>query len=375
MNKKSSSNIPRQNNDGKHFHVNLSHLFLFFLLFVSLFGVFKIIEPYVNTIILAIILAMIFNPVNKYLQKWVGKKPNLSAFLTCTVLVLVVVIPLSLILLSLIRQGVQSFESIQEWLKAGNLQKVMDSALAQKIIELINRHLPNANLENMNINQDLVKISSGIGGFLLDQGGSIVGNVTSTIAKFFLMIFIFFFLVRDGEKIAKGILHLIPLSGTHEKEIIQRIGSVSRSAVTGTILTALAQGAAGGIGLAIAGLPGLFWGTMMAFASLVPLVGTALIWVPAAAYLFITGSWGFGIFFVIWSIVVVGSIDNFLRPFFMGGSSGMSPLILFFSILGGIQLFGLIGIVYGPLVFGIALVLLYIYELEFSSYLKTQDEH
>jgi len=98
-----------------------------------------------------------------------------------------------------------------------------------------------------------------------------------------------------------------------------------------------------------------------------------MIWIPAAGFLFISGKIGHGIFLVIWCIIVVGSIDNFLRPMFMKGSAGMSTMLIFFSILGGINMFGLIGILYGPLIFGLAMVLLYIYELEFKDILKYQD--
>jgi predicted PurR-regulated permease PerM len=111
----------------------------------------------------------------------------------------------------------------------------------------------------------------------------------------------------------------------------------------------------------------------MAFASLIPLVGTALIWVPAAGYLFISGEWGYGIFMVTWCAVVVGMIDNFVRPLFMQGAADMSTLLIFFAILGGINYFGLIGLLYGPLIFGLAMVFLHIYNLEFGSFLNNQD--
>ena len=141
----------------------------------------------------------------------------------------------------------------------------------------------------------------------------------------------------------------------------------------GTFVTAIAQGAAGGIAFTIAGLPGLFWGMVMAFASLIPMVGTALIWIPAAVYLLIWVHWGWALFLVIWCVVLVGGIDNILRPLFMQGSAKMSTLLIFFSILGGINLFGLLGILYGPLIFGLAMILLYIYDLEFEPFLNQQD--
>ncbi|WP_159306711.1 AI-2E family transporter, partial [Klebsiella pneumoniae] len=119
--------------------------------------------------------------------------------------------------------------------------------------------------------------------------------------------------------------------------LLSEIENVSKSAVMGSFLTAIAQGVAGGIGMWLAGFPGLFWGTMMGFASFIPVVGTALIWIPATLYLFLTGDTTWAIFLAIWSVAVVGSIDNLLRPFLMQGSAGMNTLMIFFSLLGGIQ--------------------------------------
>jgi predicted PurR-regulated permease PerM len=188
------------------------------------------------------------------------------------------------------------------------------------------------------------------------------------------MLFSLFFLVRDQDSIFRTALHLIPLSASHERKIIEKITAVARSAILGTLITAAAQGTAGGIAFKIVGLPALFWGAMMSFSSLIPFVGTSLIWLPASIYLFLSGHWKYGIFMVLWSVLIVGMIDNFIRPLFMKESgSGMSTLVIFFAILGGLSYFGLIGLLYGPLIVGITLVLLYIYSLEFNSLLKQLD--
>ena len=110
----------------------------------------------------------------------------------------------------------------------------------------------------------------------------------------------------------------------------------------------------------------------MAFTSLIPVVGTGIVWLPAVCYLFIVGNWGKGLFLAAWSILVVGSIDNFLRPYLMKGKGAISSIYLFFAILGGIQLFGIVGILYGPLILGVAAILLYLYELEYREVL-TED--
>jgi predicted PurR-regulated permease PerM len=166
--------------------------------------------------------------------------------------------------------------------------------------------------------------------------------------------------------------YVSPLSREQEERLIERVRNLSRSVVVANGATAVAQGFAGGIGLWISGIPPLFWGTMMAFTSLIPVVGTAVIWVPAVVYLVLIQSWGKALFLAIWSMVVVGSIDNFLRPFLMKGEGGVSSIYLFFAILGGINLFGIVGILYGPLILGVAAILLYLYEHEYSEMLAEE---
>ena len=187
------------------------------------------------------------------------------------------------------------------------------------------------------------------------------------------MLFVLFFLLRDHAKIVDTLHWVLPLSRSQEEALLTEAKMVARSAVLGSVLTAIAQGIAGGIAMAIVGFPGLFWGTMMAFASFIPAVGTALIWLPASLYLILTGDWGWGLFLAGWGVVVVGSIDNVLRPILMQGSSNMSTLLIFLSLIGGIQLFGLIGVIYGPIIFALTLVLLRIYTIEFKDFLEKQD--
>ncbi|MEZ8386944.1 AI-2E family transporter, partial [Vibrio splendidus] len=188
------------------------------------------------------------------------------------------------------------------------------------------------------------------------------------------MLFVLFFLLRDHDKIISVVRHILPLSRSQEDKLLTEIEQVSKSAVMGSFLTAIAQGFAGGLGMWIAGFPGLFWGTMMGFASFIPVVGTALIWIPAATYLFLTGDTTWAIFLTVYCVAIVGSIDNLLRPLLMQGSAGMNTLMIFFSLLGGIQLFGLIGLIYGPLIFAITIVLFNIYDEEFKDFLNQQDK-
>lgn len=359
-----------------------SNYFLFFLMAIVLFGCYKIIGPYIHTIMLAIILSIIFKPIHAKIEKITKGRKSLAAFLSCIIVTLVVIIPLIFMILAIIQQGVNSFASINRWIELGKYHNIIEHPVITNIWAWINGYLPDVkklypdlDIKNLQIDKILMKSSAAFGKSMLSQGGHIAGNITSLTGKFFLMIFTFFFFIRDEKKIFNYILHLVPLGTSQETQIMTKIKDVAKSALLGTFVTALAQGAAGGIAFTICGLPGLFWGMAMAFASLVPMVGTALIWIPAALFLVISGSLKLSVFMVVWCVVVVGGLDNFVRPLFMQGGADMSTLLIFFAILGGINCFGLIGLLYGPLIFGLAMVLLYIYNMEFEEFLTRQDNN
>lgn len=369
-----------RNKENKSFQLN-THYFLFFLLGIVFLGCFSIIRPYIHTILLALILSSVASPVHRRIETFLGNRKNLSAFVSCLLLTIVVVIPLVFLLLSLIQQGVSSFNAMYDWIAAEKYRVILEHPLAVKLYAWINTQLPDIrkifpdlNLADLKIDKLVLDTTSNLGKTLLNQGGQVVGNIGSFIGKFCLMIFTFFFLIRDEARILNRILHLVPMSRSQEMQIILKIKEIAKSALLGTFVTALAQGIAGGIAFYICGLPGLFWGMVMAFASLIPMVGTALIWVPAALYLVISGNIWLSLFLVVWCVIVVGGIDNFVRPLFMQNGSEMNTLLIFFSILGGINNFGLLGLLYGPLLFGLALVLLYIYSMEFKTFLSDLDQ-
>lgn len=362
------------------FGLNMGHYFLFFLLIVVLAACFHVLSAYAHTIILAIILAIVFSPVHRRILALIGGRDNAAALLSCLALTLIVVLPLFFVFLSLIMQGVESFTAIHAWIKAGEYQKILALPLVVKLWAMASPYLPDVSKffeqiggEVQPVNKTILDVTSQVGKFLVNEGGGLVGNLSAFIGKFFLMLFTFFFIIRDEEKIFRHFLHLVPLHSSHEETIIKKIKAVSSSVLLGTFLTAVAQGAVGGIAFWITGLPALFWGAMMAFAALIPFVGTALIWLPAAVYLLLLGKWGAALFMVIWCALVVGLLDNLIRPLFMKGAADMSTLLIFFAILGGLNTFGLIGLLYGPLLFGLAMVLLYIYEMEFAKFLCQQD--
>ncbi|MBF0210183.1 MAG: AI-2E family transporter [Desulfamplus sp.] len=354
--------------------LNIAHYFLFMLIAISLFLCWKMMQGYIDPVVIAIILSALTHPIYEWIKKRCGNRSNLAAFISCLLLNLVIIIPLFLIFSAVIRQGILSVSAINRWIADGNIEKILQIPFISNALALFDEHIEDTLFKSIDFNDLMINISSYVGEIMMSQGKYIISNISSVAGKFFLMSFAFFFIIQDQKRIFDYVLHLSPLSSTHEKMLTDKIKAVAKSAILGTLITALSQGAAGGVAFAICGLPGFFWGAVMAFASLIPFVGTSLIWVPAAIWLFISGSWGYGTFLIIWSALVVGSIDNFVRPLFMKGSAGMGTLLIFFSILGGLNYFGITGLVYGPIIFGLTIVLLYIYDVEFHLFLKHQDK-
>ncbi len=353
--------------------ISSSHWVLVIALLVAAFACYLLVEPYINSIVMAFIISMLMFPIHEKLDNMMPSHRNISSLLSCVILTFIIVIPLLFVFAAIVQQGSKFSQNVYQWVTHGGIQTLFNHPWVIKGLALANQYLPFDGINPQQIAQKVAQFATSFGSNLVEISAKILGDATSFIMSFFLMLFVLFFLLRDREKIIATIRHILPLSRSQEDRLLDEIEQVSKSAVMGSFLTAIAQGFAGGLGMWLAGFPGLFWGTMMGFASFIPVVGTALIWIPAATYLFLTGDTTWAIFLAVWSVAVVGSIDNLLRPFLMQGSAGMNTLMIFFSLLGGIQLFGLIGLVYGPLIFAIAIVLFNIYEEEFHNFLDNQD--
>ncbi|MDC0612381.1 AI-2E family transporter [Vibrio sp.] len=357
--------------------ISSNHWVLVAALLLSALACFYLVEPYVNSIVIAFILSLIIYPVHcrieKKVERHLGSCRNFSAFLSCLLLTVIIVIPLLFVISAIVQQGMLFSQNLYKWVSHGGIQDIFNHPWIQHAIAFANRYLPFDSIDAAGIAKKIAESSSQAGTKVVGTSAKILGDATAFILDFFLMLFVLFFLLRDFQRIITSLRHILPLSRSQEDKLLDQVEKVAKSAVMGSFLTAIAQGVAGGIGMAIAGFPGLFWGTMIGFASFIPVVGTALIWIPASLYLLLTGETTWAIFLVIWSVAIVGSIDNLLRPFLMKGSAGMNTLFIFFSLLGGIQLFGLIGLIYGPLIFAITIVLFNIYEEEFKNFLDKQD--
>ena len=360
----------------------LSRVVLALFVIVSLAGVFAIMRPFVAPIVLGLLLVSLFHPMHRRISRRFGKHHTLAAVSSVSIISLLVIVPVVLFSLAIVQQGVDVFRRSQAWIEAGHLDRAMEHEKVQAFLErpavqkaraVIGERLPHGDDADG-------KVAFGLAGKLMELSGvaldfvrqRVFPVVTGTgllLMNFLIMLFVMFYAFRDGETMLAYILLVLPLSHSHERLLIERIHSIARAIVVGTLLTSTVQGLVGMIGFRIVGIPAFFWGVVLGVASLIPIVGTALVWLPASIYLLIMGRPGAAAFLCCWGVLVVGSIDNFLRPLFMQGNSGMSTVVLFFALVGGIKLFGMVGLVYGPLIFGICAVVLYIYRVENSDLL------
>ena len=226
------------------------------------------------------------------------------------------------------------------------------------------------------LGQAIVAVSRKVVTVIMDSILKILARTWLLGLNFFIMLFVMFYAFQDGKTFISYLRRISPLGDAEQVLVLNRIRDVARAVLVGILGTAAIQAVVAMILFKIVGIPALFWGSLLGICSLIPFVGTTLVWIPAVGYLFLTGQHGQAIFLAIGCGAIVANIDNLLRPLFMsGGRTGMSYLVLFFSILGGLQAFGLVGVIYGPLISGLCALCLLIFSTQFKTGGKTSTAH
>lgn len=348
--------------------------FLLGILAVSLYFAFQVLAPFVHNIFIAIILASLFHPLQRRLTLALKGRRTLAAMFSTLLVTLVIILPTLFFMGALTAQAATSIGALQAWIKGAHLENWLKSETFAPYLDWVNQTMPwlELDLSKMDLQGNLLDVSRKLGQLMIDAGTKAVGNFIGVALNFLVMLFVLFFLFRDGEAMLVQLKHLSPLHDSQEERILRKLRDVARSVVMGSFLVAVCQGFIGALGLYIVGIPALFWGAMMGFASLVPVVGTMLIWGPAALYLLIVGDWKGALILTGWGAVIVSGIDSVLRPMLMQGQAQMSTFWVFLSIIGGIKYFGPLGILYGPMILALAMVMLGIYADEYHELLDAK---
>jgi predicted PurR-regulated permease PerM len=323
---------------------------------VILYFCYRIMEPFLMPVFLALILSTLLTPLYERLARSLRNRPSLAALLVCFGLTLAIVLPVLLLSISLAREANEVYEHFQDPEMSGKLRSWLDPNTSP-VLKRIQSWLPES-LRNVNfqISQRIGAQAQVIVAGMLAFTGKLAGGVVNFLMDYIIMAVVLFFLLRDSAYFAQSVRQISPLTDAEESLFVERFRVVTQATVIGNVATAAGQGLLSGLIFLVIGLPNpILWGALTALLSLVPVVGTALVWVPWTIYLFASGSTGWAIVFMILQIVLVGGIDNVLRPLLIEGRVKMHTLVVFFSILGGIGYFGILGIFIGPLVFAIAI--------------------
>lgn len=316
-------------------------MFFYLVIALLLYFTYLVFEPFLVPLCWAAVLAVVFDPLNKRLDQQWGRTRAAAA---CTILVtLLLIVPAIGVGISFVHQGLQAAAAVQHGLNNGGLSRV------DRWWEWLAAHIPGQTPEGLA--QLLHRAIEATATFLASQIGVVLRNVAIFIFDLVVAIIAMFYFFRDSEEIMARIRQVLPFDRESREEIVGKSRDLIFASVTMTLAAAVIHGLAGGFGFAIVGITApVFWGVAIAFFSLLPVVGDLVIWIPAMIDLIVTGHWGKAILLAVILAVVAGVIDNFMRPWFISGRARMNGLIVFIAVIGGVAVFGLLGIVLGPII-------------------------
>jgi predicted PurR-regulated permease PerM len=313
-------------------------------------------------IFLALILSTLLAPIYNSFIKRFHLGPSSSAMLVCLALTLAIVLPVLMLSVSLATEATSVYSSIQDPETSAKIQLWLNPNTSP-ILEKIESRLPaKMHFRDFDIGEKIGTKAQEIIAGVLAFTAALATEAFNFLANYVTMVVVLFFLLRDSNYFAERVREISPLSDAEETLFVDRFRTVARATVIGTLATSAAQGLMSGIIFLALGLSNpIMWGSLTALMSLVPMAGTALVWVPWTIYLYATGSPIRATIFLVLQVVAVGGADNILRPLLMEGKMKMHTLVIFFSLLGGISYFGILGIFIGPLVFAIAIAFMEFY--------------
>ena len=324
--------------------------------------------PFLKPLLLGALLAGLSRPLYRRVTRWVRGRESLAAVLTLLILFVLLAGPLSAFIGVVVQQAISVSNDALPWVRDH-----LGSATAFNTHDWLVNRFPSLAAyvpEQEQIADGAAKVAKATGAFLVAGATQLTAGTAAFLLNLFVMLYAMFFFLRDGRVILQRIFYYMPLDHEDETLLLERLTSVTRATVKGTLVIGVVQGALAGLGFWVAGLDGAaFWGTVMAVLSVVPGIGSALIWVPAVAYLFIVGEIRTAILLLVWCVAVVGTIDNLLRPRLVGKDAKMPDLLILVGTLGGLFLFGPIGFIVGPLVCGLFLTVWDIYGATFKDIL------
>lgn len=349
---------------------NQHHYFryiVFLLILLLAWLVFLLINPFITAILAGIIISYIFYPLYKQINK-LFKKNTISALITSILVILVVTTPLAFVLNTISKEAYVSYIVVKQKVLHGDLFGVdcnVDENLLCTISNFFKEVLSDP--KNRYYIEDTIQRTTS---FILENASSLIFSFPILILNLFILIFLMYYLFKDGKTIFNKLKKLLPVKKKYQERIFKQFNDILQAVIYGQLLIALIQGTLGGIGFFVLGIPSpILWGIAMAFFALIPFMGTAVIWLPVALFQILTGLSQAdnslvtkGILLILYGIFVVSSIDNFLRPKLIGDRAKIHPVLVLLGVVGGLKLFGIVGLVIGPVILAMFMTVVRIYE-------------
>jgi predicted PurR-regulated permease PerM len=338
------------------------------LALLLLYAAFRIIWPFMTAILLGAILVTLTFGIFRRVRARMKGSSNQAAAVMLLGITVVLVIPALILAILLVQQA----NVVVEKLQSGDAQAMIRRIDVASYLEPLRRISPRFDPKTLSPERLLLPAVQQIPGWVARNGGAVIGGLAGMVLGFALVLLSMFFFYVEGEEIVQQLSVLSPLPKRYDREFGERFKDVIDATFRGQVFTGLAQGLMTGIGMAIAQVPGAgFWGAVAALLSLIPMVGAAAVWVPASIYLVISASmgsrpWWQAIFMILWGLIPVSLVDNIVRPWAMKGKAQLPAIPLLFAVLGGMQAFGFVGLVIGPLVFSLLMSIIEIYKRSFS---------
>ncbi len=342
------------------------------LLMVVTLALGWVLLPFYGPILWGVIIALLFEPLYRWLLPRLRRRRTPAALLTLLAVLVIVILPLAFVTASLAHEAAGVYQRLQSGeLNPAQYFRGVFEALPSSLTTLLDRF----GLINFDaLQRRLIALLAQGSQFIATQALSIGQNTFEFVASLFITLYLAFFLIRDGEGVARTLQRAIPLAPPHMQELREKFATVIRATVKGNLLVAVIQGALGGVAFWWLDVGGaLLWAVLMAFLSLLPAVGAGLVWLPVAAYFFVTGAVWQGVALAAYGVLVIGLVDNLLRPVLVGKDTRMPDYVVMITTLGGMAVFGINGFVIGPAIAAMFMAVWHIHITERSGPAQKPD--
>lgn len=342
-------------------------VFFFTVFLYLLYQFYLVFNGFLVPLSWAGILALVFYPTHRRLSAMLRQRESLAAFILTTVVIVVVIVPTIWLTVRLAAESVTAYQRVQETIQSGRADEMVASLRSSRVGRVWDRVAPQLESWNLDLRALILKGGDAVSGLLMGSVSAMAANAIRFVVNFFLTTFALFFFFRDGERMVRGVRDLLPMEPRHKDAILARFYDTLSAVVQGTLATSLAQGLLAAFGFWVLGVPFvILLSAAAAFLSLLPM-GAPVVWLSVVGYLAFYGSYGKAIFLFLYGTLIISGADNVIRPLIIGGRTNIPTIFLFFGILGGMQVYGFLGVFLGPALIATLVAFIRIYREQYTT--------